>query len=369
MLSRPWGSRRGAGATATVDRPDVDLVRSAALSSAELWHEILQRLSDVQESQSTLAQSIEELGSIMRDAIAHMAPSLASPARRAIVVGHDSPLAIDALAVDSPAPELPSDPIAAAEHDALGPARPLGFHVTPADVIGPRTTRSEPHALGAHEARATGFVPPDAGEPAGEDGPPPSGLLDTLLPPPPPPPAVMFRVGTPAADDEPPALPPPPLLPPPPPPPLDMAPFLAPLDGAQPPTLPPPPPAPQWVGPAVAFAAAPGGITGASLERYLFEPHGEPLPDGEQPLPPGEQAVWSGPPAQWSPTPGEALPLDLSALPPPPADFAPSMVEEVLGASAQDPDTGATPSTQPEHSVSEDVTIVARGLRKRLRLR
>ena len=46
-----------------------DLVRSAALSSAELWHEILERLRDVQESQVRLAAAIEGLGLMVRDAL------------------------------------------------------------------------------------------------------------------------------------------------------------------------------------------------------------------------------------------------------------------------------------------------------------
>jgi len=54
---------------------DVDLVRSVAVSSAELWHEILLRLSEVQQSQIILARSIEELGTIVRDAVTRTLPS------------------------------------------------------------------------------------------------------------------------------------------------------------------------------------------------------------------------------------------------------------------------------------------------------
>src|SRR5580658_3470585 len=46
-----------------------DLVRSAALSSADLWHEILQRLNEVQEGQLRLARAIESLGMIVCDAL------------------------------------------------------------------------------------------------------------------------------------------------------------------------------------------------------------------------------------------------------------------------------------------------------------
>jgi len=46
-----------------------DLVRSAALSSADLWHEILERLNEVQEGQIRLARAIESLGMIVCDAL------------------------------------------------------------------------------------------------------------------------------------------------------------------------------------------------------------------------------------------------------------------------------------------------------------
>ncbi|HVC71728.1 MAG TPA: hypothetical protein VNC61_15850 [Acidimicrobiales bacterium] len=46
-----------------------DLVRSAALSSADLWHEVLERLNEVQEGQIRLARAIESLGMIVCDAL------------------------------------------------------------------------------------------------------------------------------------------------------------------------------------------------------------------------------------------------------------------------------------------------------------
>jgi eukaryotic-like serine/threonine-protein kinase len=49
--------------------PNNDLVRSAALSSADLWHEILERLNEVQEGQLRLARAIESLGMIVCDAL------------------------------------------------------------------------------------------------------------------------------------------------------------------------------------------------------------------------------------------------------------------------------------------------------------
>jgi len=63
---------------------DVDLVRTMALSSAELWHEILERLREVQESQARLASAIETLGGMVRDALAPDArPVLGAHSQRA----------------------------------------------------------------------------------------------------------------------------------------------------------------------------------------------------------------------------------------------------------------------------------------------
>jgi hypothetical protein len=67
-----------------------DLVRSAAPSSADLWHEILERLNEVQEGQLKLARAIESLGMIVCEALSvnpaalggGEATSLARPAPR-----------------------------------------------------------------------------------------------------------------------------------------------------------------------------------------------------------------------------------------------------------------------------------------------
>ncbi len=53
-----------------------ELVKSMAISSAELWHEVLDRLTQVQQSQIALAHSIDDLGSIIKSAL----PSLAEAA-------------------------------------------------------------------------------------------------------------------------------------------------------------------------------------------------------------------------------------------------------------------------------------------------
>ena len=61
------------GDTAGEQPSPSELVKSMAISSAELWHEILDRLTQVQQSQAALARSIDDLGSIIKNAL----PSLA----------------------------------------------------------------------------------------------------------------------------------------------------------------------------------------------------------------------------------------------------------------------------------------------------
>src|ERR1700722_2621099 len=77
-----------------------DLVRSAALSSADLWHEILGRLNEVQEGQLKLARAIESLGMIVCDALAvnpqaalggSPATSLTRPPQRVSLAAGPSP--------------------------------------------------------------------------------------------------------------------------------------------------------------------------------------------------------------------------------------------------------------------------------------
>ncbi|MDE3086200.1 MAG: hypothetical protein KGJ77_05475 [Acidobacteriota bacterium] len=57
-----------------------DMIRSMALSSAELWHDVLQRLAELQESQVILARAIADLGAMVQE-------SLASPRAAAIATG------------------------------------------------------------------------------------------------------------------------------------------------------------------------------------------------------------------------------------------------------------------------------------------
>ncbi|HLX87556.1 MAG TPA: hypothetical protein VKR22_03705, partial [Acidimicrobiales bacterium] len=49
-----------------VEQPTTtDMIKSMAISSAELWHDVLQRLSEVQEGQILIAQAIADLGSVV----------------------------------------------------------------------------------------------------------------------------------------------------------------------------------------------------------------------------------------------------------------------------------------------------------------
>lgn len=51
-----------------VDAPyTTEIIRSMALSSAELWHDVLQRLAEVQEGQILIAQAVAQLGAVVAD--------------------------------------------------------------------------------------------------------------------------------------------------------------------------------------------------------------------------------------------------------------------------------------------------------------
>lgn len=78
-----------------------DLIRSMALSSAELWHDVLQRLAEVQESQVILARAVAEIGATVKSL------SAALPALN----GGPTP----ALAVAPAQPAMHSGPAPAAE--------------------------------------------------------------------------------------------------------------------------------------------------------------------------------------------------------------------------------------------------------------
>ena len=92
-----------------VDAPyTTEIIRSMALSSAELWHDVLQRLAEVQEGQILIAQAVAQLGAVVADLSAKV----------------DLPPEIAALATQGQ--EALATPVqgalAAPEHAALGAA-------------------------------------------------------------------------------------------------------------------------------------------------------------------------------------------------------------------------------------------------------
>jgi len=72
------------------DQPSAgELVRTMAISSAELWQDLLDRLAQVQASQAALARAIEELGSLVRNVLGGAAalPHGAEGAEPLLLVG------------------------------------------------------------------------------------------------------------------------------------------------------------------------------------------------------------------------------------------------------------------------------------------
>ena len=110
------------------------LVPSSALSSADLWHEILGRLNEVQEGQIKLARAIESLGMIVCDALS------VSP-QAALGGGEATALARPPQRVSL----------------AAGPSAPAGAEQIPADAQDPAATqRTVDSLLGADVFAPTG---------------------------------------------------------------------------------------------------------------------------------------------------------------------------------------------------------------------
>ncbi len=139
------------GQRSDTSRSDVDLVRSMALSSAELWHEILERLREVQESQVRLAGAIETLGTMVRDALAPEAqPVLGAHSPRAGL----APGTATGSGADRPAsilPGRPSEPRAAAGEDPVAPSA--------ADTPASSTGAPEPPLLGGRPPGPSSLPP------------------------------------------------------------------------------------------------------------------------------------------------------------------------------------------------------------------
>ena len=97
-----------------------ELVRSMALSSAELWHEILERLREVQESQARLAVAIEGLSVMFRDAIApDDQPIVGAHSKGASLARGEPPTFRTPPAIGSEASSAPDRSLASGSPDAV----------------------------------------------------------------------------------------------------------------------------------------------------------------------------------------------------------------------------------------------------------
>ncbi len=178
-------------------RADVELVRSVALSSAELWHEILQRLTEVQQSQIILARSIEELGTIVRDAVTIQAPGLASARSAAMVIPPPpapvSERSVDVAGTDEMTAGVTSGQPVGPEQTDTSASDPAASEPSWTDPTTPEAAASEP-SWTDEETSAEPSVADDAGaEPTAERW-LPFGLGATAslpLTPPPVPPSAL----------------------------------------------------------------------------------------------------------------------------------------------------------------------------------
>jgi len=155
-----WSDQPGEGG-------DLHLVRSMALSSAELWHEVLRRLAEVQQSQLRLNQSIEQLTATVRTLVVEgqgrgvpdgaMVAGAALP--QALPAGGDPWRADAASLPGQPArAEPPLPPGAPAATDIALPAEPPP--VAPPGAATPWALAVWPPAGGGEPADAS--TPPDA---------------------------------------------------------------------------------------------------------------------------------------------------------------------------------------------------------------
>ena len=133
-----------------------DMIRSMALSSAELWHDVLQRLAELQESQVILARAIADLGAMVQE-------SLASPRAAAIATG-----ALDELPAGS-APGVSAEPatdVRAPRPDLEHSTDDLG-HDLGHDFSSPTGAPAEPDTADLEEVAPVGLV--DVEESAADD--------------------------------------------------------------------------------------------------------------------------------------------------------------------------------------------------------
>ncbi|MGA2519739.1 MAG: hypothetical protein ABSG81_02845 [Acidimicrobiales bacterium] len=176
---------------------DTDLIRSMALSSAELWHEILERLREVQESQVRLAGAIETLGTMVRDALSpESQPVIGAHSRGASLERPASAIAAGAPAVD---PEPPTAVVAPLADVPPPPDTAMVASPDPAWTASPDPIAGAAPSLGSDPdpGQAPGFppapVPPRRPRHAAPTGPEPIDAFlgfKTL-----PPPAESFTTG------------------------------------------------------------------------------------------------------------------------------------------------------------------------------
>ncbi|MHB8264165.1 MAG: hypothetical protein ACYDGY_10570 [Acidimicrobiales bacterium] len=145
-----------------------ELVKSMALSSAELWREVLDRLTQVQQSQSALARSIDDLGTIIKAALPSLSEG-ASGTVQAMQAPHTVPDVAGRPLRDPLMPGMPGTPVSDMRAEV---ARPPSA-VAPPNPFLP----SPPGSLGDAPvaASAPAVMPPQPGALQRTTTPPPSG--------------------------------------------------------------------------------------------------------------------------------------------------------------------------------------------------
>jgi hypothetical protein len=198
-----------------------EIIRSMALSSAELWHDVLQRLSEMQEGQLLIAQAIADLGAVVQELSTSVAPLLGPSPQLALAAGGSAPSSFCSSSAEAPA--LPAgatetvtgadaddaETSIAASRDVTRPARRRRFHLRlrrheRADAI---DELSDDLVDGdTDELELTGTVDPGAVLGIGDDHEfdIDAGVGTSILPPPPlvtpPPPVVTAAAPPPPAD-------------------------------------------------------------------------------------------------------------------------------------------------------------------------
>lgn len=157
-----WPGRTEEAAGPAVGPDDLELVRSMALSAAELWHDVLRRLAEVQHSQRQLTASIE---------------ALTSTVRHLVVDGHvaEAPADLPAAPPPLPAPGAATPWAAAVWPPAAGSPSAEGREDAAGPPPDPRAADPRVSAADPADTEATaspaGAGDPSAAETAGAGGP------------------------------------------------------------------------------------------------------------------------------------------------------------------------------------------------------